>query len=1113
MVRSERRSWIVGASIAVAGTVFALAAGYAAFAWSARSWNESALRAARTLSDTLLSWTEHGFSDLSALGALIENSEEVDRGEFLNAVESLEARSSDHLLSEKALLWKESDGWRVRFSTLGDPAGLLAAGKNVAAIPQLEAALAYALDRPNQWVLSKPVLQPGVQASLFVLLSLGTERDRVLVGMLDFEQLIDAIMTIRATPGIYPVIDVESLDDRTETIIYRRELPEEPLASTTHRLRTGHADIIATWHFTDDFLHGRDEWFAVVVAAGGTFASLLLAWIATHILEQNRVIRAEVERATRDLGRERSLLRSLIDTIPDVITVKDSTGAFTVVNQAYAGFVGRKPEDLVGKTAFDILPAEKARRFDDQDRRVIEADRKIAVEEPWEYPDGRIAVIESAKLPLKDDDGSTRGVILVGRDITERKADEEALRVAKEAAEEATRAKATFLATMSHEIRTPMNGVMSMAQILDQTQLTTEQKDLTKTIRQSAEALLTVINDILDFSKIEAGKLAIERIHFDLMDVVEGVLDLLATRAEEKSLKLLFRLDPDLPASAFGDPSRLRQILLNIGSNAVKFTDAGKVLLRVSVAERTDSTARLRFEIHDSGIGLTPEQQAKLFRPFGQADSSTSRRFGGTGLGLSICRNLCELMGGTIGVASEFGRGSMFWVELPFGIEGSPPLRPRYPIDGAKVMIAGHDADEAGTLEAMLAAAGVRAIARIAEIGDLSESTLAEFAPDIVVLNGRPGVPTVSQWARRIASLRPRQVAVVTAPHLATSALRLTSASLDGIDLLGTIALPAHARKLWDFVAVAQGAADRAILSEVLAASATYDAPALEVALAREAAVLVAEDNDTNQKVIARVLGRLGIAHEIAGNGRIALEMSARGGYGLILSDFHMPEMDGFELTRTLRKRETDEGRRRLPIIALTADVLPGTEQLCFDAGMDGYLTKPIDLPALEATIRKWLPQAEALRTLKAPDDGPKAADASPDADGGNPLADLIDRQDKSVIDLSVLLATVGQLDGDVAGLMFEVIDSLKDNAEQLDAALKQKDGRTARSVAHAMKGATKSMGAVEIGDVFSRIQDAIDQRDPDKAQSLIVELEPARLRLVDQTKDMRQHFAAEAGA
>ena len=1367
MSSSPFRSRLIGLLIAILGSAVAIAFGFFAYDLNTRAWNNATLRAARTLSDTVLTWTENSFADLSGLAALIENSASVDRAEFLNAVDGMEARTTLHFLSEKALVERDGGRWKIRYSS-NNRTGLLIAGADVADMPDLAPAIAYAINRAGQWILSTPVKVANEPTTVFVLLALGDGAEQVLVGTLEFEKILEAIMTNRASAGVYPVIDLAALDDGSESTVFRRAPPKPPLASTTHHLRIGDADVIATWHFTEEFVGGREEWFAYVVAIGGAFASLLLAWIATHLLEQNRIVRAQVERATHSLTRERTLLRSLIDTMPDLIIVKDRDGAYMVVNRAYATQIGQDADMLVGKTAFDVFPKESAEIYRAQDEQVIESAQRIDIEQELTYPGGRTAIIDTARLPFKDTDGSVIGVIAVGRDITERKraedelrrvyhalehapdgviwwgrdgrvveanimagilfarphetivgmharelspgmtdqkfemlwqvistrtvdtpgeqatlrpdgsttpietlskyidfggrqyictfmrditerkaaeiqllerkreleiemnksqallegapdatlivdkdasirivnraaeklfgyprneligkpietliparfhpghpklrnayianptsremgtgrelaavardgrefpveislspiegaglvassvrditerkAAEAALRAAKETAEEATKAKANFLATMSHEIRTPMNGVMSMAQILDQTRLTSEQKDLTKTIRQSAEALLTVINDILDFSRIEAGKLPIERIGFDLMDVVEGVLDLLAPKAEEKGLKLLFHLEPDLPATATGDPSRLRQILLNIGSNAVKFTEAGQVLLRVRPIERSDTSARLRFEVRDSGIGLTPEQQAKLFRAFGQADSSTSRRFGGTGLGLSICRNLCELMGGTIGVESEIGHGSTFWFELPFGTEGSTPLRPRHDIGAARVTIAGYDEVEATSMEAMLAAGGVGAVHKVADIAVLAADTFATFSPDLILVNGRPGVPTVNQWLRQIAERRPRQATAVTAPHLATSALNLTSAAVGNVDLLGTMAVPVHARKLWDYVAVAGKVADRAILTEVSAEIATYLAPSLDVAREHNAAVLVAEDNETNQKVIAKVLGRLGIAHEIAGNGRIALDMLGRNRYGLLLSDFHMPEMDGFELTHSLRRREAEDGGPRLPVVALTADVLPGTEQLCIDAGMDGYLTKPINLAALEAAIRKWLPQAEALRRVAPASDAElvEAAPAASAPEAGAPsLAALVDRQDKAVINLSILLETVGELDRDVADLMFGVVDSLKDNAGQLDAALAANDGKTARSVAHAMKGATRSMGAVEIGEMFSRIQDALDQRDFDGARRLIAGLEPARVRLVAETEGLRQHFATGEG-
>jgi PAS domain S-box-containing protein len=1115
-----RKSAIIGLLVAVLGTAASCGVAYLTFDWNVRAWHDDAVRAARALSDTVLTWIESSFADLSALDEVIENAPDIGRSQFLNLVDDLESRSTVDFMSEKALLERQGEHWTIRYSSAGSANVLIGPDKAEATIGWLGSAIAHASVHPNEWVISKPIKVEGAPAAIFVLLPLRSNPNEILLGVLDIERIMEEIMAIRATEGVYPVIDVDALDGQSDVPAFQRAPPMRPLETVSHRLRVGNADLVAVWSFTDDFSGGRNDWIAVVIAAGGTFASLLIGWIAWHLLEQNRIVRVEVDKATLSLSRERSLLRSLIDTIPDFISVKDGAGAILVVNRAFAAFLGRKPDALVGKTLFDIFPTAVAKSRHDQDLRVLESSKKLAFEEPWSSPDGRVVVIDGAKLPFKDVDGSSIGVISVGRDITRRKEAEEALRLAKETAEEATRAKANFLATMSHEIRTPMNGVVSMAQLLDQTRLTSEQKDLTKTIRQSADALLTVINDILDFSRIEAGKLPIEKIRFDLLDVVEGALDLLAPKAEEKSLKLLFHLEPGLPMEAIGDPSRLRQILLNLGSNAVKFTRAGRVELRAAIAERSGSEMRLRFEVRDSGIGLTAEQQANLFRPFGQADSSTSRRFGGTGLGLSICKNLCELMGGAIGVSSAIEKGSTFWFELPMGTEGCPELRPRFDIGSARVMMAGYEPDEAETVEAMLSAGGVTAVLSLKEIARLTEDTLAGFAPDLALINGRAGVPTVNQWAGRLRSLKARQATVVTAPHLAASALGLTQQSLGGLDLLGTMALPVHARKLWDYVAVAHKRADRSVLSETSEESATYEAPSIELARTHNAVVLVAEDNDTNQKVISRVLSRQGIAHEIADNGKIALEMMAQHPYGMLLSDFHMPEMDGFELTRTLRQREGESGARRLPIIALTADVLPGTEPLCVEAGMDGYLSKPINFAALAAAIRTWLPQAEALRKEKRPEgeepaaavEPPASPAAPPTPDGAQDLASLIGRQDKHVIDLAILLETIGELDREMADLMFGVVDGLVGNTAKLMAALAEQDGRAARSVAHAMKGTTRSMGAVEIGQVFERIQDAIDRRDFDQARSAAAELEPARRRLVDETKDMRRYFAAAGG-
>ena len=385
--------------------------------------------------------------------------------------------------------------------------------------------------------------------------------------------------------------------------------------------------------------------------------------------------------------RERMMLRTLVDNLPDFIYAKDAECRFLLANASVARHMGTTPEQLRGKSDFDFFPPDLAEAYCEDERRVMRSGQAlINREEAGIDANGNAMTLLTTKVPLRDEQGLVVGILGIGRDITARVKVEAEVRAARECAEAANRAKGDFLANMSHEIRTPMNGVLGMAELLLETHLDREQRDYTMTIRESGRALLTVINDILDFSKIEAGKLELESIEMSVRSPVEEVARLLAIQANAKGLNLTVSFDAQLPDSVLGDPNRLRQILLNLGGNAVKFTSEGEVRIAISRVETGAQGVLLRFEVRDSGIGIPPDRLEALFKPFSQVDASTTRRFGGTGLGLSIVRRLVELMNGTCGVESEVGVGSCFWFTARFGVSAACLLedsRSFVPVAGA----------------------------------------------------------------------------------------------------------------------------------------------------------------------------------------------------------------------------------------------------------------------------------------------------------------------------------------------------------------------------------------------------------------------------------------------
>ncbi|WP_290816375.1 ATP-binding protein [Ferrovibrio sp.] len=800
-----------------------------------------------------------------------------------------------------------------------------------------------------------------------------------------------------------------------------------------------------------------------------------------------RTFKAAYERndnLVRTVEKERNLSAALFEGAPDATVIVDGEGNIVHFNHMAETLFGYPRADVVGQPIEMLMP-ERYRAghvgirngfLGHASARAMGTGRQLSARrnDGTEFPiDVSLSPIAGEKL-----------VSAAVRDVTQRKEAERTLLKAKETAEEATRAKSSFLAMMSHEIRTPMNGVMSMVEMLDGTDLDTDQRDISRVIRSSAEALLTIINDILDFSKIEAGKFDLEAVPFDLMSVSENAAEMMALNAHDKGFRLLVEVDPTIPLKLLGDPNRLRQVLINLLGNAIKFTERGHVVLRARrLAGRAHGgIEKVRFEVSDTGIGLSDDQMSRLFQAFQQADASTSRKFGGTGLGLTISKRIVELMGGEIGVNSILGEGSTFWFEVPFPVVDSALEAPLADLSDLGVVTIGFDDTGGAIVGRYLSAAGITQVEATGH-HDFEEAivAMARQTPTVIAfLLLRDSFLAVEAMERLRKLNLPNLRVLVATPRVMLS----TMGRVRDEGAKAVLPLPLPRRMFWRALAYAAGRVldmgEHEMRSSVEAA---WQPPQAEMARAAQAMILVAEDNRTNQHIIRRILTRMGYAHDVASNGEEAIAMYEQGGYGMILSDYHMPVMDGFAMTTAIREREDGSGRR-IPIIALTADAMAATEQHCIAAGMDGFLTKPINTAQLQSSIEKWMPQGMALRRRQEGDgDKPAAPTVIPTA--ASPAQNGV-----PVFDLDRISDIFGGYTADAAELVQGFASDLPDRLRAIEAALRGSDHAEARDLAHALKGASRSIGAVLLGDSAAALQADLDEKNLEAAIGRLPDLE-----------------------
>jgi two-component system, sensor histidine kinase and response regulator len=788
-----------------------------------------------------------------------------------------------------------------------------------------------------------------------------------------------------------------------------------------------------------------------------------------------------IENLIDSLGKSESknkLLATIVEQSSEAIWTEDVAGVITSWNSGAAAMFGYPPSEAMGRAlnVGESTPEEEKAHM----QRLL-AGEKFSYDARASTKSGTAIDIQVALAPLLDDDNQCIGRIAVARDVTQHKRSEEALRLAREAAESANHAKSSFLARMSHEIRTPMNGVLGMTELLLETGLTSIQRKYAETVQRSGKNLLDIINDLLDFSKIEAGKLELENVDMDLRRTIEDIVDLLAERAHVKGLELACSIPADLSTHVRGDPLRLGQILTNLVGNAIKFTRQGAVVIRVASVDESAKTVTMRFEVSDTGTGISPEAQSRIFEEFAQADGSTTRKHGGSGLGLAISKQLVEMMGGNIHVESTLGAGSTFRFTVSLEKQATQPHEQmRSPpiglLTGLRVLIVESNSVNRGILHGQMG--NWEMTIRVAETPEQALDLLAQAAArsvsyDIAILEaGLQGADTL-ELARAIrgnAAIAKVRLVMLTRRHA-----DITSAREAGVD--ACLVKPVRQTMLYECLVNVMAGQPQ----ETVAAPAVRE-PVNMAPAQNRGNILLVEDNLINQQVALGILQIQGYSVTLVNNGREALDAHQQGAFDLILMDCHMPEMDGFEATREIRARERSSTGKRVPIVALTANAMAQDRENCLKAGMDDHLSKPFSMLTMQDMLARWIPNASST-----PSETVKPAAPAVDKAPG-----VLDRQ---VLDQLSKLLTNGKPEVLARTISLYLSESPK-LIQKLKQAAGDSDAPEIVRSAHSLKSCSANVGATALSRYCGDIEALARRDDIGEAGKIFAKIEAEHRRV-----------------